>query len=67
MSPSDFAAVKGETSGVGGVIRFILDSIDTEIVTKWTEADIYSYAERTFVLKHWNPNKLTDVVKRVDR
>ena len=26
-----------------------------------------SDVERTFVLKHWNPNKRTDVVKRVDR
>lgn len=43
VSPSDFAAAKGESSGMGGVIRFILDNIEAETVADWAETDIYGY------------------------
>ncbi len=43
VSPSDFAAIKGETSGMGGVTRFILDNVEAKTVAEWAEPDIYSY------------------------
>ena len=43
LSPSDFAAIKGETSGIGGAIRFILDNTEVATVAGWTDTDIYDY------------------------
>ena len=43
VSPSDFAAIRGESSDIGHVIRFILDNNEADAIADWTETDIYSY------------------------